>query len=592
MSVLNPLFVTVTWGAGGSTSAKTLDLVAMCQRELGFTTCMHLTCTNTTRATIDDALARAKAAGVRNILALRGDPPRGEELGWDNSLSDFQYAVDLVRYIKKQHGDFFCIGVAAYPEGHVEGSDSSGQSPAKDMPFLVEKIKAGADFVITQMIYDVEKFLAFEHTIRENDDIKDVIVLPGLMPINNFSVFHRASKLSHASIPTSILAQFPPEIQADDNLVKQVGVDVMCDVIQQMYTRTDKRVRGFHFYTLNLEKSLAQIVEKSPLLQRIFDTASFNETLHVDGSSDLNKLVREKRSDSGSFKNTVVFDDAPNARPGSHKPSSSYHQRVLTISSGQGTLGRDATWDDFPNGRFGDSRSPAYGEIDGYGPSLKVSVEAAVALWGRPENPKDLAKIFVDFLTNKISNLPWAASADGGLNPETALIQEHLIELNERGWFSLASQPATDCTKSQDKIFGWGPRGGYVYQKSFVELFITKAEWECTLKPKLEQDEMASYYVADNGSFFESNLPPKSVNAVTWGVFPDREIAQTTIVEEESFKAWKSEAFSLWQEWARCYLPGSRSNTLLASVLEDYYLVSIVHHDYKNETALWDLLLL
>ena len=127
MLALNQLFVTVTWGAGGLTLEKLLDLAATCQRELGLTTVLHLTCTNTNRQIIDTALARAKEAGIRNVLALRGDPPRAEEY-WTPDC-DFHNAVDLVRYIKANYGDYFCVGVAGYPEGHTDGSDNAGQDP-------------------------------------------------------------------------------------------------------------------------------------------------------------------------------------------------------------------------------------------------------------------------------------------------------------------------------------------------------------------------------------------------------------------------------------------------------------------------------
>ena len=125
---LRPLFVNVTWGAGGSTSAKSLALAEVTQRELGLTTCLHLTCTNMSRKLIDEALEQAKALGVRNILALRGDPPRSDEYRdttlpdaeEDDSNKDFTWAIDLIRYIRKQYDDYFCVGVAGYPEGHSD----------------------------------------------------------------------------------------------------------------------------------------------------------------------------------------------------------------------------------------------------------------------------------------------------------------------------------------------------------------------------------------------------------------------------------------------------------------------------------------
>src|SRR5947209_10019416 len=142
---LRPLFVTVTWGAGGSTAAKSLELAEICQRQLGLTTCMHLTCTNMSRALVDEALNEAKALGLRNILALRGDPPRSGEYRMDDqedSNKDFTWAIDLVRYIREIHGDYFCVGVAGYPEGHADESHPEHQSIEQDLPYLVDKVKA------------------------------------------------------------------------------------------------------------------------------------------------------------------------------------------------------------------------------------------------------------------------------------------------------------------------------------------------------------------------------------------------------------------------------------------------------------------
>lgn len=555
MSALNPLFVTVTWGAGGSTSAKTLSLVQTLQEEMDLTTCMHLTCTNIDRSIIDDALAQAKAAGVRNILALRGDPPRGEEYHVPNG-SGFEHAVDLVRYIKEQYGDWFCVGVAAYPEGHCEGADTSNQSMLQDMPFLKQKVEAGADFIITQLFYDVEKFLSFETAVRQ--EIGDIPVLPGLMPINTYQLFHRAAKLSHASIPASILGLFPEAIQHDDDKVKSTGVELMKSMIHEIYARTNGRIKVFHFYTLNLEKAIAQIVESSSLLNRV-----------IEDSPDL------------TISNKVLIDEDENQ--GISMPSK---KAIVAISSGEGTLGRDATWDDFPNGRFGDSRSPAYGEIDGYGPSLKISTSKAYELWGYPVDISDISKVFVDYLEGKIDALPWS---ELGLSPETAMIQEELIQLNQKGWFSLASQPACDSARSEDKIFGWGPKGGYVYQKAFVELFISPESWK-GLKPKLEDSDSVGYYIGDSKGGFDSSMDGQS-SAVTWGVFPDREVLQTTIIEEESFRAWRDEAFSIWVEWCKLYKKGTPTYNLLKQVHDEWLLVTVVCHDYRNESGLWNLLL-
>ena len=221
MSALDPLFITVTWGAGGTTADKTMELAVLASKELHLPVCLHLTCTNMERHIIDDALEKCLNNGIQNILALRGDPPVGED--WTENDADtgsgFNHAVDLVKYIRQQYGDRFCIGVAAYPEGHYQ-SDVDGvvQDPIRDLAYLKEKVEAGADFVITQLFYDVEKFIKFEQMFRDIIS-NDLPLIPGLMPINSYSLFQRAAKLSHASIPQQILNKFPLEIQADDHMV-------------------------------------------------------------------------------------------------------------------------------------------------------------------------------------------------------------------------------------------------------------------------------------------------------------------------------------------------------------------------------------
>lgn len=603
MCALNPLFVTVTWAAGGTTSGKTLELATIAQRELNVPVCMHLTCTNMDKSIIDEALKAARDVDIRNILALRGDPPIGEE--WDGNTSqnpsEFKYAVDLVRYIKKNYGDDFCVGVAAYPEGHCEGeADESMQDPLRDLPYLKEKVDADADFIITQLFYDVDKFLSFESLVRENIS-SDIPIFPGLMPINSFLLFNRAAKLSHASIPQAILDRFPPDVQNDDNRVKEIGVEIMIDIVEQIYKRTDGRIKAFHFYTLNLEKAIAKIVANSPTLSKILEDdeaeaddewgseAVLQDVDHLTLEDDNMKKRKRQSSASAEFPLNTSIINKLNGTSGNKLPSMPSRKVMISISQGTGTLGRNVTWDEFPNGRFGDSRSPAYGEIDGYGPSLKVCNKTAYELWGHPVCLEDIKNIFIRYLEGSMKALPWS---DLGLSPETAFIQEELIELNQRGYLSLASQPATNGSPSTDNIFGWGPANGLIYQKAFVEIFVHKDEWKNVLKPKIEaSDGEFSYYLGDYTGEFETNLQPNSSNAVTWGVFPNSEVVQTTIVEEDSFKVWRDEAFSIWIEWSKLFPKNTPENTFLKKMHRDYCLVSIVHHDFHNADGLWEMLL-
>ncbi|KAJ5050857.1 uncharacterized protein L3040_002725 [Drepanopeziza brunnea f. sp. 'multigermtubi'] len=294
---LRPLFITVTWGAGGSTATKSLELAELCQRELGLTTCLHLTCTNMSRALVDQALEDAKALGIRNILALRGDPPRSEEYrevdekGQSAGAAmeeEFEWAADLVRYIRKQYGDYFCIGVAAYPEGHADESDPNGQSLEHDMQYLVGKVAAGADFIMTQLFFDVQAYDAFERKLREHESelFKTIPIIPGMMPIQSYQMIMRTTKLSHARMPPDVMGRLD-EVKGDDEMVKKVGVDIVSEIVTHIRRQPAPGSRGFHFYTLNLEKAVSFILERTNLIPPI---PLDSESAILDVSSSLGSL--------------------------------------------------------------------------------------------------------------------------------------------------------------------------------------------------------------------------------------------------------------------------------------------------------------
>ncbi|EGD93014.1 methylenetetrahydrofolate reductase [Trichophyton tonsurans CBS 112818] len=640
---LRPLFVTVTWGAGGSTAARSLELAEICQRQLGLTTCLHLTCTNMNRTLIDEALEETKALGIRNILALRGDPPRSEEYnidGEDDSNKDFNYAVDLVKYIRKKYGDYFCIGVTGYPEGHADESHPEVQDPLKDLPYLIEKTQAGADFIMTQLTYDIEAYKKYEALLRnhESGTFKNIPIIPGLMPIQSYHTLTRVTKLSHAKIPPQILAKVEA-CKADDEAVKRVGVDIVSDLVESIKKIATPGHRGFHFYTLNLEKSVSFILERCNLIppsseapsdsELEFESAVYaasgasNGVATPDGrSTNVNRL--RASSMNSQPHNRVIVDRLTRASDRSER-SSTVHETsaqtagypalnppnrntALQISEGLGSLGREATWDDFPNGRWGDARSPAFGEIDGYGPSLHVTAQVARKLWGTPTCRDDISNIFKRLLSGELHAVPWSeggAGEEGGLNPETAMIKAELLKLVEgRGWWTLASQPAVNGVRNDHPVFGWGPRGeGFVFQKAFVEFFCSGDDFHSKLKPLLQSyghDEFAWFATNAKGDFQSSTSPETptqpptdptevpfdadpltemdngSVNAVTWGVFRGKEIVTPTIIEAVSFRAWGEEAFGIWEEWRRVFPRGSPSEKLIREIKDDVWLVCVV----------------
>ena len=633
---LRPLFVTVTWGAGGSTSAKSLELAELCQRELGLTTCLHLTCTNTNKALVDKALEQAKNLGIRNILALRGDPPRSEEYTvsgdreGQNDEVEFEWAIDLVRYIRKQYGDYFCVGVAAYPEGHADESDPQGQSLEHDLPYLVDKTRAGADFIMTQLFFDVEAYDKFEKRLREHESgaFKTIPIIPGMMPIQSYQMIKRTTKLSHARLPPEIMSRLD-EVKGNDEMVKKVGVDIVSEIVEHLKIPqvTSPSRRGFHFYTLNLEKAVSFILERTHLITPILSRSSsaiieiVPTSLHdlpVNGTSEHKKSNRRLSSVGSDRHNRIIITAPETANPDfeataleASVPAEEISTRAnaLAISEGEGTLGREATWDDYPNGRWGDARSPAYGEIDGYGVSLHMTFNQAVKLWAYPSSVQDITSLFLRHIEGSLSAIPWS---EEGFNEETNTIKDQLLELNKKGWWTVASQPAVNGVRSSDPVFGWGPRNGFVFQKAFVELFLPSKDWE-VLHAKLTAPGVAEdvgWYASNSKGDFLSGDANNGVDegaegtthAVTWGAFPAKEIITPTIIEEVSFRAWTEEAFAIWAEWARVYSLRGRpdpeiaerarsSKELIENVMEDVWLVNVIHHRYIEKDALWSLLL-
>ena len=232
---------------------------------------------------------------------------------------------------------------------------------------------------------------------------------------------------------------------------------------------------------------------------------------------------------------------------------------------------RTQDWDEFPNGRWGDSRSPAFGELDAYGIGLKGTNEQNIKLWGEPRSINDVANIFVRFLKSDIKSLPWSESP---ITSEADAIKPELLDLNMRGFLTINSQPAVNGVKSSHPTHGWGPLGGYVYQKAYLELLIHPGLIS-ELISRIEKTEDITFYAVNKAGDLRTNAPNDGPNAVTWGVFPGKEIVQPTIVETVSFMAWKDEAFRLGSDWARCHAVESPSRHLIDGIMENWYLVNI-----------------
>lgn len=233
-----PSFVSVTFGAGGSTRDRTLDLVSRIQRELGVVTMAHLTCVGSTRDEIGAILRRLADSGVENVLALRGDPPKGET-SFVAVPGGFRFASELVGYIRDQGFDF-CVGAACYPEGHVETRDLDA-----DLRHLATKVSAGVDFLVSQLFFDNEDFRAFVRRARAAGI--DVPIVPGLMPVTNVGQTERFTQLCGSRIPQELHRRL--RIVANDPAAV-VATGVQWSVDQGRALLRDG-APGLHFYTLN-----------------------------------------------------------------------------------------------------------------------------------------------------------------------------------------------------------------------------------------------------------------------------------------------------------------------------------------------------
>ena len=236
---LAPAFVSVTYGAGGSTRGKTVDLVQWIQREARLTAMAHLTCVGATKDEIGGVLERLTSAGIENIMALRGDPPAGQDT-FVRTEGGFGYANDLVAFIRARHGQRVCVGGACYPEGHVECRDLD-----RDIANLKNKVDAGLDFIVTQLFFDNRVYVDFVARARAAGIT--VPIVPGIMPIRNLASVERMTKLGGATIPPTLFAELD-RCRADDAAVAALGV---AHATAQCVELLHGGAPGIHFYTLN-----------------------------------------------------------------------------------------------------------------------------------------------------------------------------------------------------------------------------------------------------------------------------------------------------------------------------------------------------
>jgi len=368
----------------------------------------------------------------------------------------------------------------------------------------------------------------------------NVPIIPGIMPIHGFAGFNRMTTLCKTIIPKEISDALEP-IKNDDEAVKDYGVSLGIQMCKRLI---EAGTPALHFYTLNLEKSVIQILEGLALIDP-----------EIRRPLPWNPVPTRKEDVRPIF--------------WSHRPKSYIH--------------RTASWDDFPNGRWGDSRSPAFGDLTDYHLSALHAIKSVdrKKTWGEViTTEQEVNNVFTKYCSGEIPILPWC---DSPLAHESELIKDQLLLLNKNGFLTINSQPRINGASSTDEKVGWGPKGGYIYQKAYVEFFTSPENLQVFIDAVKKFPELTYHAVNCKGDSFTNAPDGSHASAVTWGVFPGKEILQPTVVDSESFLVWKDEAFALWKsQWVSLYDEESSSRRLLDRIIGSYFLVNVVDNNFIN----------
>ena len=246
-----PDFLSVTYGAGGSTRAFTEEITSSLKRDTDLEVMAHLTCVAQTEEEVHAALVRLDELGIENVIALRGDPPAGQD-NFVPAEGGFQYATELLRHVRDNFE--FCLAAACYPEGHVESSDL-----ITDMNYVKMKVENGADFLVTQLFYDNQDF--FRLMERAETLGIDVPIIAGILPILNTNQIRRFTSLCGSKIPDELDIQLERYVD-DDDAVRELGIEYATRQVQELW---DQGIAGVHFYVLNRNYSVSKILDNLKL---------------------------------------------------------------------------------------------------------------------------------------------------------------------------------------------------------------------------------------------------------------------------------------------------------------------------------------
>ena len=245
-----PDFVSVTYGAGGSTRDRSIRIAREITQRTGISTVAHLTCVGSTRDELIAILHSYKEAGIKSILALRGDPTGGPSAPWTPTPGGFNHADELVQLADEFGG--FTIGVAAFPDGHP----ASGGDFDKDIDVLIRKEELGATFATTQFFFEADRYTRLVEALADRGS--QLVIIPGILPVTNVKLLHRMAELGGTPIPSQIAQAFA-KVENDPQAVRELGVEIATSLCQELLAAG---APGLHFYTMNSSTATQEIYRK------------------------------------------------------------------------------------------------------------------------------------------------------------------------------------------------------------------------------------------------------------------------------------------------------------------------------------------
>jgi len=430
----------------------------------------------------------------------------------------------------------------------------SDLAAAVDVAHVAEKVAAGANMVVLQVAIDPTAVLRFARALAAAGvDLDAVPLVPSLLPLSSYDSFQRCFGTGPGA-PVRVPQPVREEVERlseDDAALRRLGAELgaAATAVWREAGLGGRRPCHVHLVTMNLAGPAVALLEAAGAFAGTTLTAeaAMRTITSVPWSADADDDSPGRGGGGGGGGRAIFWANR----------AASLHKRSSSSS---------AAWTEFPNGRWVLSANPAFGSLQHYLCLREASDRRA--MWGTPASVEDVGAVFDAFLDSEgaVTSLPWCNDKPG---PETDALLSELRHINRNGVLSINSQPAVNGAPSSHPRFGWGGDGGIVFQKSYLEAFMPVPVFR-RMEAALSASPHTSitYHAIDCHGAEHSNVPLSShggANAVTWGVFPGREIMQATVVDPLAFRHWAREAFDLWLQWRDEYDGGDDAGSGRAS---------------------------